>query len=125
MSLAHSRLVVVLAPLEVVAVEALVEALPYRGEALPKALVQVAVRLVRLTDLLGLLDCSCSLDLLHSLRKSLMILSKAKRQADCMVSHKLLFAAPLLHLQTLVDKLLAFLQHEGYSLADLGYNCSK
>jgi hypothetical protein len=45
-------LVVVLALLEVVAVEALVEALPYRGEALPKALVQVAVRLVRLTDLL-------------------------------------------------------------------------
>lgn len=122
--MAHSRLVVVIAPLVVVE-EALVEALPYRGEALPKALVQVAVRLVRLTDLLDLLDCSCSLDLSDSLRKSLMILSKAKRQADCMVSHKLLFVVPLLHLQTLADKLFAFLQHERYSLADLGYNCLK
>jgi hypothetical protein len=126
MSLAHSRLVVALIPLLVVlAMEEEVVALPYRGEALPKALVQEAVRLVRLTDLMGLLDCSCSLDLLHSLHKNLLILSKAKQQADCKALSKPLIVVLLLSRQTLADTLLAFLQHEGYSLADLGYNCSK
>jgi hypothetical protein len=65
------------------------------------------------------------LDLLHSLHKNLLILSKAKQQADCKALSKPLIVVLLLSRQTLADTLLAFLQHEGYSLADLGYNCSK
>ena len=108
--MAHSRLVVVLIPLLVVLAVEEVVALPYRGEALPKALVQVAARLVRLTDLMGLLDCSCSLDLLHSLHKNLLILSKAKQQADCKALSKPLIVVLLLSRQNLADTLFAFLQ---------------
>jgi hypothetical protein len=101
MSLAHSRLAVVvlpllvclplvLLPLELPVVELLLEAVLPVEVALVAVLLEVLAQVVAVlavgsTDSLDLPDCSCLLDLFDSLRKRLVIESNRSIAVRCMV----------------------------------------
>jgi hypothetical protein len=87
MSLAHSRLVVMVVYLCFLTrlLEVVLPVAVALVVALLEALAQVVAVLVDSTDSLGLPDCSCLLDLFDSLRKRLVIESNRSIAVRCMV----------------------------------------